>query len=239
MHFVGLTLQPLKESAHAIPAPAPLVLLILAVLLLPLDDEILVRSRQLLEGKMDIDVLPRTGSEQILLRFAHLFAAKNPHRALRDRERSIRERALEIDPDRAPKTATLGTGAERAVKTKKPWRRRTNIEIAMRAMPAGRVRPFGFLRSVFGVRRSAFGVSFAHRHHVDPILPKPQRRLERLNQPRTRLRGNRDSILDHLHPRAQPAHLLIRIRAHHFAIEPDAQIALLLQKLEELPRISF
>ena len=60
---------------------------------------------------MDVDLRAGAGAEQILLRFAHFFATKNPHRALRDRERAIGNGAVEIDRNRATEAAALGTRA--------------------------------------------------------------------------------------------------------------------------------
>ena len=116
---------------------AVFILFVFASLLLAVDDEILIGLRQFLEWQMHVDLLAGAGAQQILLRFAHFFAAKNAHRALRDGERAIGNGAVQIDRDRATEAATLRTGAERIIETEKAGRGRTNIEIAMRAMPAG------------------------------------------------------------------------------------------------------
>src|SRR4051794_18379208 len=92
----------------------------------------------------------------------------------------------------------------------------------MRAMPAGRVGMF-LLRLQLD--------------DIDAVLAETQRRLERLDEARARLIIERDAILNDLHARAEPTDFLVRIRAHDFAIEPHAQIALLLQKREELLRV--
>src|ERR1041385_1121731 len=108
MHFIGLALEPAEKSADAVP---PIVLVILlaefAGALLAVDDEILVTLRQFLEGKMDVNLRAGAGAEQILLRFAHFFAAKNTHRALRDGERAIGDGAIEIEPDSTTEAAAL------------------------------------------------------------------------------------------------------------------------------------
>ena len=138
MHFVGLALEPFEKSADAVPTIVLVILFaVFARALLALDHEILVAFRQFLEWKMDVDLLPGAGAEQVLLRFAHFFAAENAHRALRDGERPIGDRAVEIDRDGAAEAAALRAGAERIVETEKSRRRRPDIEIAMRAMPAG------------------------------------------------------------------------------------------------------
>ena len=108
MHFVGLALEPFEKSADAVPAIALVIFLAeFAGALLAVDDEILVALRQFLEGQMDIDLLPGTGAEQILLRLAHLFAAKNADRALRDGEGAVGNGAIEIDRDGAAEAAAF------------------------------------------------------------------------------------------------------------------------------------
>ena len=70
---------------------------------------------------MDIDFLAGAGAEQVLLRLAHFFAAENAHRALRDVERAIGNRAIEIDRDRAAEAATLrDTRLSGLLKLKRP-----------------------------------------------------------------------------------------------------------------------
>ena len=90
MHFVGLALEPLEKSAHAVPAIALVILLaVFARAFLAIDDEVLVVLRQFLEWEMDIDLFPGAGTEEIFLRLAHLFAAEDAHCALRDGEGAI------------------------------------------------------------------------------------------------------------------------------------------------------
>src|SRR2546423_1694554 len=99
--------------------------------------EVLIGFRQVLERDPNIDLFPRAGPHQVALRFTHLFAAENPDRPLRDRQRAVRDRLVQVDRDGAPESAAFRTGAERIVKAEKSRSRRTNIEIAMGAMPAG------------------------------------------------------------------------------------------------------
>ena len=83
-----------------------------AAALFAVDDEVLIGFRQFFERKMNIDFFAGAGAQQILLRFAQFFAAKNTHRALRDAESERSGIArFEIDRDGATETATLGTGA--------------------------------------------------------------------------------------------------------------------------------
>src|SRR4051812_12043844 len=142
MHFVGLALEPFEKTANAVPAIVLRQFLDVGVFVarFTVDDKLLVGLGQILERNSDIDFVPRTGAHQVALRFAHLFAAKNANRALGDRERTVRDRFVQVDRDRPAKAAALRTGAEGIVEAEKAGRWRTNVEIAMRAMPAGRIR---------------------------------------------------------------------------------------------------
>ena len=95
-------------------------------------------------------------------------------------------------------------------------------------------------RSTFGFRRSTFDVLLADPNEVDPVFPETQRRLDRLRPGEIAiLFRDRDAILDDLNPRSESAHFLVGIGADDFAIQPDAQISLLLEKLEEIARFRF
>src|SRR4029453_18734544 len=103
---------------------------------LAFDDEILIPLRQFLEWHIDIDLFAGAGPEQVLLRFAKLSPAKNADHALLDTQTAIRNRFVEIDRYGAAKPAAFGTRAKWIVKTEEAGTWRTNIEIAIRAMPA-------------------------------------------------------------------------------------------------------
>src|SRR5207237_1943110 len=79
----------------------------------------------------------------IFLRFTELLSPENTHSSLRDRKGTVRNRFIKINGNRATKTATLRTRAERIIKTKEARGRRPNIEVAMRAMPASGKRSLG------------------------------------------------------------------------------------------------
>src|SRR5438132_11805925 len=139
MHFVGLALEPFEKSADAVPAIVLRQFLDVGVFVarFAVDHKILIGFRQILERNANVDLVPRTGAYQIALRFTHLFAAENPDGALRDRERPIGNRLVQIDRDRPAKTTALRAGAERIIEAEKSGRRRTDVEIAVGAMPAG------------------------------------------------------------------------------------------------------
>src|SRR5437899_11879108 len=131
VHFVSLRFEPAKETAHSVPAVILVIVIgVFAPTFLPVDDKILVSLGQFLETPMHIDLLAGTGTQQILLRFAHFLPAKNAHHSLRDRERPVRDRAIQIDRDRAAEPAAFRAGAKRIVETEKSRARRSNVEIA-------------------------------------------------------------------------------------------------------------
>src|SRR5205807_2294503 len=91
----------------------------------------------IVERRMHIDLLASTRPQQILLGFAHFLPAKNAHHPLSDRERSVRNRAIQINRDGATEPTAFRAGAKRIIEAEKPRRRRADVEVAMRAMPAG------------------------------------------------------------------------------------------------------
>src|SRR5438270_10818131 len=83
VHFVNLRFEPAKESAHAVPAIA-FVIVVAGFARAPfaVDDKILIGFWQFLKWHIDVDLFASTGAEQVLLRFAELLSAKNANRAL-------------------------------------------------------------------------------------------------------------------------------------------------------------
>src|SRR5262249_4991879 len=103
-----LALEPFEETADAVPAIVFVIVVgVFAASLFAVDDELLVVLRQFFEGQIDVDFGAGTGAEQILLRFAHFFPAKNPDGALGNRERTIGNGAIQIDRDRTPEASAL------------------------------------------------------------------------------------------------------------------------------------
>src|SRR4051812_487310 len=136
----------------------------------------------------------------------------------------MRKRTVQIDADRSTEPAAVWTSAKRVIEAEQACRRRPNVQIAMRAMPTGRERML-LLRLCLD--------------DVDAIFSKTQSCLERFSNTRTILVSDRNPILDDLHARAESINFCVGIGAHDFAIQPDAQVALLLEKLKELARIGF
>ena len=138
VHFVSFALGPAKKPAHTVPAIVFVFVVTAVAALFPVDDKFLVGLRQFLERKVDVDLLPRTRPQQILLRLAEFFAAKNAHLALLDAEIPVRDRLVQIDRNRPAKAAALRTSSKRIIKTEETGRGRPYVDVAMRAMPTGR-----------------------------------------------------------------------------------------------------
>src|SRR6202011_396718 len=113
---------------------------------------------------------------------------------------AVRNRFVQIDSNRAPKPATCRAGPERIVESEKTGSRRTNIEIAVRAMPPGGERMLGLCFRI---------------DNVDFAFAEPKRSFKRLDQARTVLLSDRDPVLNDLDARAEPLDLFwIDIYAH-------------------------
>src|SRR5689334_12246097 len=116
----------------------------------------------------------------------------------------------------------------------------------MRAMPAGGKGMFG-LR--IGPSRtgiycglptcSVFDVFPEQADDVDLPFPKSQRGLDRFGQARSVFFRDRDAVLNDLDTRPQALDLGTAINADYLAVQPNAQITLLLEKFEEFTRLGF
>ena len=74
---------------------------------------------------------------------------------------------------------------------------------------------------------------------IDLTLAKAQRGLDCFDQSRAIFPSDRDAILNDLHTRAEPFGFWIRVvHAHDFVVDPNAQVALLLEEIEKVPRLS-
>src|SRR2546428_743279 len=68
VHFVGFRFEPAKETPDPVPAIILLIVIrIFATTSLTVNDKILIGLRQFLEGRVHIDLLASTGTQQILL----------------------------------------------------------------------------------------------------------------------------------------------------------------------------
>ncbi len=76
-------------------------------------------------------------------------------------------------------------------------------------------------------------------NEVDLVLPETQRSLDRLDETRSRFLRNRQAILDDLHAGTEPDILDLAVGPNDFTVQPDAQVALLLEEGEEILRLGF
>src|SRR5205823_12013413 len=211
------------ETAHSVPAIIFVIVIgVFARTFLAVNDKILIGLGQFLERPMHIDLLAGTGTQQILLRFAHFLPAKNAHHPLRDREGSVRNRAIQIDRDRAAEPAAFRAGAKRIVETEKSRARRSNVEIAMRAVPAGRKRKFTTCsggrvgRSLQNSRRHT--CLHTKRDDVDLALTESKRRLDGLSQSCAIFFRDDDAVLNDLNARAEAFDFSVTIYTNNVAV---------------------
>ena len=75
--------------------------------------------------------------------------------------------------------------------------------------------------------------------NVDPVFAETQRGLDRFGEARPIFLTDRDAILNDLHARAEPFDFCFAISADDLAVDPNAQITLLLEEVEEIARLGF
>src|SRR5438034_2290998 len=183
VHFISLRFEPAKETAHPVPAIILVIVIgVFAPTFLTVNDEILIGLGQFLERPMHINLLSGAGTQQVLLGFAHFLPPKNAYHPLCDREGSVRNCAIQIDRNRAAEPPAFRTGAKWIIETEKPRGRRADVEIAMRAVPAGGERMFvtcsggRVRRSLRNCRRHA--CLHRKRNDVDFALTETKRCLD-------------------------------------------------------------
>src|SRR5262249_34942783 len=74
---------------------------------------------------------------------------------------------------------------------------------------------------------------------VDSVFPETKRNLDRFDEPGGILSADRQPVLDHLHPRPETNFFRRLVYPNDFAVQPDAEITLLLQELEKVIRVGF
>src|SRR5438874_2010092 len=77
------------------------------------------------------------------------------------------------------------------------------------------------------------------RDHVDLVLAKAKSGFDRLDEAGAIRLGNGDAVLDDLDAGAEAFDFFVRIDADNFVVDPDAEIALLLDEIEEGARFCF
>jgi hypothetical protein len=76
-------------------------------------------------------------------------------------------------------------------------------------------------------------------NEVDLVLPETQGGFDRLDKARSRFVRNCQTILDDLHAGTEPDILDLAVGPHDFTVQPNAQVALLLEEGEESLRLGF
>src|SRR2546423_15165153 len=98
----------------------------------------------------------------------------------------------------------------------------------MRAMPAGGK----------GMRDAGFGMR-VDGDSVDLVLAETKRGLDRFDKARAVPFRNRDPVLDNLNAGTETFDFFVGIDANDFVVDPDAEITLLLNEIEEGTRLRF
>ena len=225
MHLVGLALHPAEETAHAVPqALFPQVLAAAplrgtALPFLAFEHPLLIALGQIVEWRLHINFLSLCAAHHVALTVCAALGLERFHAAVGETQRAVGNRALEIDRDRAAEPAARRARAERMIESEQARRGRSDVHVAVCAMPAG------------AVRMPEAGVRMANR---ELATAEPERVFDGLGEPRAAFLGNGHAILNHLDDRWQTLCLRRFVGAQYFAIEPHTQIALLLEKGEEV-----
>ena len=102
----------------------------------------------------------------------------------------------------------------------------------MSAMPAGRKGKFFDC----GLRIADWGFLPWRAKDIDFALAETKRGLDRFHQAGAIFFADCDAILNDLHADAEPFDFWFGIYAHNFVVDPNAQITLLLEKIEKIAR---
>ena len=212
VHFVTLRFEPIEKTLHSIPKSVFPEIFPGRPRTLPLQHPILIRLGEFLKRAHRVHFARRRAAHEIALAFAPVLRLEGLDHALRDAQSAIRDGAREIDGNRAPETPARGTGSMRVIEAEQSRRRRGDIQIAMRAMPArGERQRFAGP----GARRR---VASRGRQKGDLAFPKSQGRLHRFGDARAILFADDHAILDHRGHGRQPLHgHAARVRSPRFA----------------------
>src|SRR5437588_6286460 len=77
------------------------------------------------------------------------------------------------------------------------------------------------------------------RNDVDLVLAEAQRGFDRFDEASAIRFGDSDPVLNDLNARTESFDFFLRIDAHDFVVDPDAQITLLLDEIEKDTRFYF
>ena len=137
VHLVALRFQPVEEPLHPVPQPVLPQLLTRGPLVFAVDHPVLLGLRQLVERAHRVDVLRPRAAHEIALALRAVLGLERLHHAERDAQRRVGDRPHDVEPDGPPKAATRRTRAVRMIETEQARRRRSDVDVAVRAMPTG------------------------------------------------------------------------------------------------------
>ena len=217
VHLVGLGFEPVEIAFDPVPAAArPEFLVVDASTTFALDDEFLVRFREVFKRHVHVDFLSGAGSEQIALALGGLPTLERFDYPPRNREPFVRQGTVEVDPDGPPEPPALRARAHRVVERKEAGRRGLDIEIAFRAMPAG---------------RKTFLLAASRVDEADFSLAETQGRFDGFGHSRAAFRADRHAVLDDVYAQRQALEFRRRlVRAQDRAFHPDPQVSLRLEE---------
>ena len=78
-----------------------------------------------------------------------------------------------------------------------------------------------------------------NRNDIDFVFTKTQSCFDCFHESGTIFVADRDPILNHLHACAETLDFFVGIDAHDLVVDPNAQVALLLEKIKERARLRF
>ena len=137
VHFVALRFQPVEEPLHPVPQPVIPQLLTRGPLVFAVDHPVLLGLRQLVERAHRVDVFRPRAAHEIALALRAVLGLERFHHPERDAQREVGERPQNVDADRPSEAAARGTRAVRMVEAEQARRRRGDVDVAVRAVPAG------------------------------------------------------------------------------------------------------
>ncbi len=224
VHLVGLRLHPLEIALNAIPAACfPEFIQGCAIAQFAFDDEGLHPRFQIAKGLVDGNAARLAMAEQILLAFDRDAALPRFHHAIADADPAIGQGAFVVDLDGAAEAATGGAGALGIVEGEKRGRGLAERRAIVGADPGGGEAELGYFGGAPG--------SYSQHLHLAGAVTQP--RFDRLGETGAVLRLHEHAILDHAQDRRRDFLFAHRfIGALNFAVDPDAQEALLLESGE-------
>ena len=216
MHFVGFALQPVEKAFHPVPqAFFPQLFPGLARAFAE-KHPALIGLGELGKGRFDVELSGRRTPQQVPLALRAVLGLEGFDGALSQTQASIGNRAVQVDRDRAAKPAASRAGAHGMVETEQPGGGRSDVHVAVGAMPARG-------KGHHGVRQKKRDLS----------LSKPEGRLHRLAQARPVFFHHADPVLDHPHHGGQLPQRAGFIGAQDLAVDFHPQVTLLLEELEK------